>query len=121
MIDLTKKYKTRDGRAVTGLHRIQETESCYTICGTIHDFDGDVDTETWTDAGVFCVSEPERSWDLVLAEDHPTGLITPDPLPREYGAFVAAVKANFVAGTFATATQEQFDAWLESLTPILRS
>lgn len=121
-IDPTKKYKTRDGRAVTGLHRLAEPEGWYTIAGTVHDFDGSVSEETWTDDGTFLFQEP-GDLDLALAEDQDTapGLLTPDPLKVEYGAFVASVRANFAAGTFATATQEQFDAWLESLTPILRA
>lgn len=119
-IDLTKKYRTRDGRAVTGLHKLAVPEGWYTISGTIHDFDGSVSGETWTSAGVFLTQE-RSEYDLVLVdEDQPAGLITPDPLRVEYGAFVAAVKTNFAAGTFATATHSQFDAWLESLTPSLR-
>ena len=123
MIDLTKKYKTRDGRAVTGLRLIedQDPDSEYTLTGYVHEGYGYSCLETWTGDGIFLTSEPGERYDLVLAEDQPRGLITPDPLRVEYGAFVAAVKANFVAGTFATAAQSQFDAWLKSLTPSLRA
>ena len=121
-IDITKKYTTRDGRAVTGLRRMAKPEGWYTITGTVHDFDGSTSDETWTDDGTFLTQEPGE-YDLVLAEEpeKPTGLITPDPLRTEYGIFVAAVKCNYIAGTFTKAPPEQFDAWLESLTPSLRA
>lgn len=119
MIDLTKKYKTRDGRPVTGLELNSKPNDCYVLSGRI---DGE-GPEYWTSDGRFYKDEEGHPLDLIIcAEDQPTpGLITPDPLRFEYGALVAAVKANFAAGTFATATQSQFDAWLESLTPSLRS
>ena len=127
-IDPTKKYRTRDGRAVTGLRLIEDpdSDSPYTITGTVHEEDGDSCPETWTGDGIFLTSEPGERYDLVLAEDQEPEkpaplLITPDPLRTEYGIFVAAVKCNYIAGTFAKAPPEQFDAWLESLTPILRS
>jgi hypothetical protein len=121
-IDITKKYRTRDGRAVTGL-RLADTDD-----GWDDEFPivGDVDDVqlAWTASGKFLdISDGVFPEDLILAEEElelRSPLLTPDPLRTEYGTFVAAVKANFAAGTFATATQEQFDAWLESLTPSLR-
>lgn len=125
MIDLTKKYKTRDGRVVTGLRpaTIEDGfDNEWKLVGRIVGFEGDEYTAAWTAEGHDRCDGQSSPDDLVRAdEDHSTGLITPDPLKVEYGIFVAAVKANFAAGTSATATQEQFDAWLESLTPILRS
>ena len=119
-IDLTKTYKTRDGQAVTELHRLEYPEGDYTIAGTVTDSFGISCRETWTDAGLFLSDEPDSDLNLVLADAQPaTGLITPDPLRLEYGAFVSAVKVNFAAGTFATATPEEFDAWLQSPTPSL--
>lgn len=122
MIDLTKKYRTRDGRAVTGLRKATGHEGwreAYTILGELEG-----SRNSWLPDGQFLEGGINTNHDLVPAEEgHApvTGLLTPDPLRTEYGAFVAAVKANFSAGTFATATQEQFDAWLESLTPSLRA
>jgi hypothetical protein len=120
MIDITKKYKTRDGRAVTKL--TQDGSTTYSISGQIAGYD---DISCWDRKGKYYshTHEPDPR-DLVLADEPEKpapGLLTPDPLRVEYGAFVAAVKANFAAGTFATATQDQFDQWLESLTQNLQS
>jgi hypothetical protein len=121
MIDITKKYKTRDGRAVTGLIK-QDSGTTYSICGLIAGHD---ELMYWDREGKYYNHslEPDPR-DLVLADEpeKPSpGLLPPDPLYVEYGTFVAAVKANFAAGTFATATQDQFDLWLESLTQNLRA
>jgi hypothetical protein len=120
MIDITKKYKTRDGRAVTGLRAATGHEGWldeYTIVGELDGGDA-----AWMSDGRYHELYPENPSDLVLADEpEKPGLLTPDPLRVEYGTFVAAVKANFAAGTFATATQDQFDLWLESLTPNLRA
>ena len=126
MIDLTKKYKTRDGRAVTGLRTATDEDGFdpeWKLVGLIIDPEVDEYPAAWTSEGRDWTTGEDSPDDLVLAEDQPPapGLITPDPLRTEYGIFVAAVKANFAAGTFATATQSQFDAWLESLTPSLRA
>lgn len=126
-IDFTKKYKTRDGRAVTGLRPATEKDgfdSEWKLVGRIIDSEEEY-TAAWTDEGRDHLTGLDSSDDLVLAEDQElefrSPLVTLDPLKVEYGTFVASVKANFAAGTFATATQEQFDAWLQSLTPILRA
>jgi hypothetical protein len=121
MIDITKKYKTRDGRAVTGLRYVSDP-GAYPYGGRIAGCD---DEQAWDHEGKFYnhSREPDRR-DLVLVDEPEKpvpGLLTPDPLRTEYGIFVAAVKANFAAGTFATATQDQFDQWLESLTQNLRA
>lgn len=126
-IDITKKYKTRDGRAVTGLRAATDEDGFdreWKLVGRIVE-DNDDYVAAWTAEGRDHFTGLASPDDLVLADDQPEkpvpGLLTPDPLRTEYGIFVAAVKVNFAAGTFATATQDQFDAWLESLTPNLRS
>ena len=127
-IDTTKKYKTRDGRAVTGLRPATKEDgfdSGWEFVGRIHDSSDAYDYDyvaAWTAEGRDRVAGVDSPDDLVLAEDQDPAPTAPGLIvPTEYTVFVAAVKANFVAGTFATATQEQFDAWLESLTPSLRA
>lgn len=129
-IDLTKQYVTREkGHLVKKLRQIPKPGGVYTLVGDIYDGDpGDPpsEDETWTEDGRYIANRTECELDLVPAPvpgtpNPESGLLIPDALRGEYGAFVEAVKANFAAGTFATASQEQFDAWLEILTPSLKA
>lgn len=130
MIDITKKYKTRDGRAVTGLRAATSEDgfdSEWKLVGRIGDSADDCGyLAAWTSEGRDHFTRLDSPDDLVLADEDQdpepgSPLITPDPLRVEYGAFVAAVELNFCQGNFAEATIDQFDAWIKSLTPSLRA
>ena len=123
MIDLTKKYTTRHGREVRNLRRDEGAIDSYVLIGDVYaptDNHWEED-ETWTEDGKFIWSKTDEcEYDLVLApnqEPARPGLVFPDPVLVEYGRFVAAVRASFAAGAFASATQAEFDVWLAELTP----
>lgn len=59
MIDLSKKYRTRDGREVTNLH-IELGLTPYPIVGTVG-----CETRTWTAHGTYLEDEDESRYDLV--------------------------------------------------------
>lgn len=64
MLDLTKKYRTRDGREVTSLQRINE-EIKYPIIGIVN---GTI--KAWTENGLY-VEDWQDDFDLVEVPETP--------------------------------------------------
>ncbi len=79
MIDLTKKYRTKNGYRVVGLI-LDETRSSYPIRGNIIDSDGDFieSNAGWTKDGVYDIFNGTGSYDLV--EEEP---VEPTPEPKK--------------------------------------
>ena len=79
MINLTKKYRTKNGYRVVGLI-LDETRSSYPIRGNIIDSDGDfIESNTgWTKDGVYDIFSGTGSYDLV--EEEP---VEPTPEPKK--------------------------------------
>lgn len=81
MIDLTKKYKTRDGHSVFSL-RTHDEDDNYPITGEVHFLEShSSDTLTWTDDGRFDYGAREHKWDLV--EDIKEKPVEPTPEPKK--------------------------------------
>jgi hypothetical protein len=65
MIDITKQYRTRDGREVTGLREARNSDEFdrrYTIVGYIN---GRSKLQAWTENGQFMMGNSEHESDLI--------------------------------------------------------
>lgn len=65
MIDITKKYRTRDGHEVTGLH--MRDSACYPVGGFINVSN----EETWTTDGLTWAGCEEESDLIEVADEQP--------------------------------------------------
>jgi hypothetical protein len=80
MIDITKKYRTRDGEEVRDL-RTHDEDDNYPITGEVVFADENIETLTWTKCGRFDLGRRNHVWDLVeVIEEKP---VEPTPEPKK--------------------------------------
>jgi len=109
MIDLTKKYKTKDGRNVELIGFTKDTH--YPLVGSIQSNDGTWVNSTWTKDGKLCYSQGETLSDLVEIPNN----ITIDLHRGDFATVFRGGSVGFnVDGMYKAITSDQMNQIIEA-------